>query len=62
MVLFFSFSSFPARGKMGTGKKEIVGTRVLRAEGIKVLATLLDVDPDALRMLKSEKGRVAQAL
>lgn len=40
----------------------MVGTRVLTAEGIKVPASLLDVDPGALRMLKLEKGRVAQAL
>lgn len=60
-VWFFWFFSFPSsKGQDGTGKKG--GTRVLMAEGIKVLATLLDVDPDALRMLKLEKGRVAQAL
>lgn len=40
-VFFFFFSS---KGQDGTGK-EIVGTRVLMTEGIKVLATLLDVDP-----------------
>lgn len=35
----------------GTGKKEAAGTRVLVAEGIKVLATFLG-DPGALRMLR----------
>lgn len=59
---FFFFFLFSSKGQDGTGKKEIVGIRVLMGEGIKVLATLLDVDPGALRMLKLEKGRVAQAL
>lgn len=58
MVLVF----FSSKGQDGTGRKEMVGTRVLTAEGIKVPASLLDVDPGALRMLKLEKGRVAQAL
>lgn len=43
---------------------DAAGTRVVMAKGIKVLATLLDVDPGALRMLRltnkstcQEKGR-----
>lgn len=41
---------FAATGALGAGK-DAVGTRVVTAESIKVLATLLNVDLGALKML-----------